>query len=356
MPKDLFSLEQTRDYAEKAKTYARGKISGGSTHLENNTLPPAEFERLNNFMEEVRHHKDQGVKKRLASSTLEDKHWVRFETTVEVSSESHFGSCHELAFQALDYILKANSEINAEIFSIQRAASDIDSGDHEFLVLNRKQPSDPKRPETWGDDAVICDPWANKVYAAKEYRSQLEAYKYDEPNKKNRTVRFNSEQHIIDVEFYFTSNYLPRVNTVESLKSNFSSQAQSVISMLESVRFRLEAEKERLKGKPKKADIISGKIQQITQKIGELNQRISDSMEKKYLGASPKANYDAAKSELTRSLHAIREIAQNVKQFSPEEQAILFKPSNPFGSTTDTQKNLKEIDEEATLRLSPELR
>ena len=31
-------------------------------------------------------------------------------------------------------------------------------GGHAFVVIGRKSGSDPLRPETWGDDAVVCDP------------------------------------------------------------------------------------------------------------------------------------------------------------------------------------------------------
>jgi hypothetical protein len=42
--------------------------------------------------------------------------------------------------------------------------------DHAFLVIGRREGSDPSRynATSWGPDAVVCDPWMNKVYPCSE--------------------------------------------------------------------------------------------------------------------------------------------------------------------------------------------
>lgn len=40
---------------------------------------------------------------------------------------------------------------------------------HEFVVINRKKESDPANITTWGDEAVVCDPWAGKMYAVEKF-------------------------------------------------------------------------------------------------------------------------------------------------------------------------------------------
>lgn len=38
--------------------------------------------------------------------------------------------------------------------------------DHAFVVLNRLKESDESKPLTWGDAAVVCDPWKGRSYKA----------------------------------------------------------------------------------------------------------------------------------------------------------------------------------------------
>lgn len=342
MPTGLFPLAQARGYAENARAHARKQIVRGSTQIENNKLSAEEFERLNDLMDQERRRKDEVLKQRLATNVLEDKIWLRLQTTVDVSSESHLGCCHEYAVQALSYVLKAQPDINAEIFSIQSSNPNIPSGDHEILVLNRILPSDESRPDTWGPDAVICDPWADKVYPAREYLSQLEAYKYDEANKKNTTVPFSKQLHKLNMETKYNSLLLRQVNTEEYLREKFYPQAQTAISMLETVRFKLSNEEARLKDKPEKASIITNKITQINHKIEELNGRISEIRAKKY------PDYDTAKTNLMSSLKSIKEEARDVIKYTKGEEDILHVRGNKLSfckATTET--NLKKIAEEA---------
>lgn len=72
---------------------------------------------------------------------------------------------------ALEYIVLNKPHLNAEIY-------DIATGDHTFLVIGRPKESDAHDPSTWGEQAYICDPWADTVYPTSEYLSKTKAFVY----------------------------------------------------------------------------------------------------------------------------------------------------------------------------------
>lgn len=56
-------------------------------------------------------------------------------------------------------MIRKNPDVNAELCHIK-------GGDHVFLVIGRANDGDPKKPETWGDEAYICDPFRLMMYMA----------------------------------------------------------------------------------------------------------------------------------------------------------------------------------------------
>lgn len=46
-------------------------------------------------------------------------------------------------------------------------------GDHQWVVIGRTKGSSEDNPDVWGPDAVICDPWDKKAYAATEFDAQM---------------------------------------------------------------------------------------------------------------------------------------------------------------------------------------
>ncbi len=105
-----------------------------------------------------------------------------------ITSKYSLGNCYELALQSLEYILEAYPNMRAELYSIR-------NGDHVFLVLNRAYYSKPHLPETWGESAVICDPWANKSYSAREAYGTLKNYYRDRKRQRNTIEYFNPKKH-----------------------------------------------------------------------------------------------------------------------------------------------------------------
>ena len=47
------------------------------------------------------------------------------------------------------------------------------NADHAFVVIGRARGSRIDDHTTWGDDAVVCDPWDNKAYAAREIPTKM---------------------------------------------------------------------------------------------------------------------------------------------------------------------------------------
>lgn len=85
---------------------------------------------------------------------------------VRLISEYRVGNCGEYSFMVLNQIQKSHPEKLVEIFEVTR-------GDHIIAVIDRDPASDPADFTTWGANAVICDAWAGKVYAASALRNNL---------------------------------------------------------------------------------------------------------------------------------------------------------------------------------------
>ncbi len=74
------------------------------------------------------------------------------------------GNCDEFSNIVLHYLIKRG--IHAERYYIS-------GGDHVFVVLGRKENSDPNEPLTWGTNAYIIDAWQKKIFKAEEYKTKL---------------------------------------------------------------------------------------------------------------------------------------------------------------------------------------
>jgi len=113
------------------------------------------------------------------------------------------GNCGEYAALALNYLRKQDVK-RAEAFSIS-------NGNHCFVVIDRAMDSDPEKPETWGTDAIVCDPWSNKIYPATEITQTLQCY---------RGIRVNSGE--FSMEYSIQNTTYPFDPTIHTLKPDFS--------------------------------------------------------------------------------------------------------------------------------------
>jgi hypothetical protein len=198
----MFFSGKSRDYdltlriAEEASGYARSVILKGASQLENNELSPPYFQHLLRGVEGVRYTKSKEIGMRDIIYDEVSRHMkmgesevlATYKSVIEVSRKYSVGNCFELTFQALDYILNRYPEIKAEVYKLEY-------GEHTFLVLNRDADSSMFEPDTWGKNAIVCDPFANEVYPAKECIKRLRSSIEDD--KENKTVPYDPNQHLI---------------------------------------------------------------------------------------------------------------------------------------------------------------
>lgn len=114
------------------------------------------------------------------------------------------GNCGEYAMMLMNYFRKRG--ISAEKFGV---------GDHTVVVIGRKEGSNPARPETWGDQAVICDPLNSKPYYL---ASQVgEFFKTFQSNSKEEKPNVYSKYENEDFELHFSIPATQDINYQQSL-------------------------------------------------------------------------------------------------------------------------------------------
>jgi len=100
------------------------------------------------------------------------------------------GLCGEYATFAVKKILEkypqARNLIEYVVF---------DKSCHQLIVIGRDKKSSPCDPNTWGNDAVICDPWARKVYKVSDLKKVRETSKiaFVEPTYNNEVTAEEQE-------------------------------------------------------------------------------------------------------------------------------------------------------------------
>lgn len=198
--KPRYSLTQTFKVAEAACAFARERILVGSTAVEYNSLPKDELKLRNNWVEQERDFLYRYRPNPLEGRVISMPHMLEVhETRVAILSHMPVGNCEELMILALEFVLK-NAAAYAESYCIS-------GGDHAFLLLNREPLSDACDPTTWGEAAVICDPWANCVYKASEYLEKLQTHV--EVDGINAVENFNPLRHRLEpVDVTYTTRVL----------------------------------------------------------------------------------------------------------------------------------------------------
>lgn len=91
-----------------------------------------------------------------------------FQRLSQAMSDLKAGNCSEQADLLMDVFLKNNHEVHKVGFTIADAKTNEFCYDHCFLVKGAKKDAEWFDPTTWGNEAVIADPWSNIVLGAKE--------------------------------------------------------------------------------------------------------------------------------------------------------------------------------------------
>lgn len=201
------SFEQV---AKRACAYARTYILLGTTQLINNTYPLAKKRSLSKAVYDLRNACNEN-----SLFLLEiDLAIKNFYQTIELCKKYSLGNCYELALMALDYVVHNASEVDAEVYQIK-------GGDHVFLVIGRPEKSHINKPETWGNEAYICDPWSNDVYPASQYLSKIKNYYRvgdDAQIYNNYTEDFNPSKHVLSPLGRYNTSHIRSAQSDEHLK------------------------------------------------------------------------------------------------------------------------------------------
>lgn len=107
----------------------------------------------------------------LKKSTIDDA-FARMYAVHKNSESFPFGNCYELACNVFFHLLDKTSQ-NIEVVEID---SGMEDADHVFVIIGRVPSSDLDRPETWGKNAIVCDPWARKIYPGSLLHTVLNDY------------------------------------------------------------------------------------------------------------------------------------------------------------------------------------
>lgn len=184
-------LELNLALGVQAANYARGTVDVSYTHPQLNgssfeTWAVAHFSvegmraRINTEVMSIVRNSSYDIyrfktKNPLGSQYTKVKLILSSETINQISANNiaqikreRRGNCDELSSLAKRYLsTEHHKNISAERFWLQ-------GGDHAYLVINRGSSSNQFKD--WHESAVVCDPWAGKVYPASLIASKLGNY------------------------------------------------------------------------------------------------------------------------------------------------------------------------------------
>jgi hypothetical protein len=342
--------EEMKVFAQKACEYARTQIIEGSTQLANNYYDDDKKMALRKALSDVREVAGYDECTLQIDSVLK-----RFEQSIAVCKKFSIGNCHELASMALYYMVLNHPEINSEVYEIS-------GGDHVFLVIGRIEDSDPKSPETWGDNAYICDPWLNSVYPAIEFKEktinfyQLQG-RYGE--YENCTEPFNPSVHQLTPYPNLNSTHILKhsaqsnkilLDVFLDLNQKFISILQQFAQDLDEIGQKMGTNYQKNRGK---SEVLKEKINYITRLTADMNHTISDHIKNnetnKYL--SYKELNDDLQRMMKSQMHALREIGQIPKQFAmpgPLTRMIMKLLNSKSDSSQDYHSAVDKIINQKT--------
>lgn len=307
-----------KDAANLANKYARTFIIEGTTQLINNTYSIDKKESL-----------AQAVKVIREKSAEESISWLEFDLyiheyyqSIECSKKFSIGNCHEMAELALDYIAHHVPHVDAEIFELL-------GGNHVLLVVGRKKGSDARKPETWGDEAYICDPWSDDVYPASEYLSRTknfyQEYSAVEGTYTNHIEDFNQSKHTFAPIRHYNTDYIRKYNSKEHIAKVyelFQKKQQMIISATVKLEAALINIRDKLEKKyginNEKYDIITSKITKLQTLIGQLTKDFAEPI-------NETNNYNEIVFQLDKILQDSIKAYSRAAEITSEEKTQLAK-------------------------------
>lgn len=354
----ISSNNEIREQAEEAKNYAKQFILKGSTQLENNSFDARQRNHLTVGIENLRQLVWDCDEKNQDSILEYDEVTTEFYETIEKSKKYSLGNCKELAMLALDYIA-TKTNLDAEVYNIDNVEGQY-GADHGFLVIGRAKDSDPNQPETWGNNAYICDPWSNQVYPASEYRTQLKNFFSIPTNYStdytNMVQDFDPNLHrLVPAENYNTT-YIRKHNSTEHMAkalTSFHQKQQMILDATHRLDQRLDKIADRLKTQYDENDPKYKAIMEKKKHVGEL---ISN-LEKKISQAPTSiTNYNDIHHVLNKELVGTLQLTKDAIKSLKADQDVLAKPreTNAFKAFVIKFMKIKPKSEVETKKASNE--
>jgi len=112
--------------------------------------------------------------------------WKSFiDTITQCVTGAKAANCAEQATLLQDIFLKNNEEAHLIKFNIVDKFTGKEGLEHTFLLKGAKEKAKWYNPKTWGNEAVIVDPWSNIILDAKEGIEQFKKMFNFNPEKEN---------------------------------------------------------------------------------------------------------------------------------------------------------------------------
>lgn len=117
------------------------------------------------------------------------------------TAKSYFlGNCGHLARSTFVELLKRLDPIvNVSLLSIKKLSDNGLDGDHVFVLINLDPKADPLNPASW-KNAIVCDPWARRIYSSELIPELLYDYYGTNDFGKPLLRKFNPSLQKLDVE------------------------------------------------------------------------------------------------------------------------------------------------------------
>lgn len=326
------TVEQSRQTALRAFEYAKQFNLQGNTHSKFGGLTPDKqkdiFFKIN-AMRSV-------VSGSSAYSLGLDADIDRFAQSVAMSKGTNLGNCGENASLALDHIVNHEPDAYAEVYQMDPAV------DHVFCIVDRDKNSDPTKPETWGENAYVCDPWGDEVYPASEltkprsYKASEAQHKPTPDNYMNIEVKaveatFDPSKHKIEPQEKLNTDYIRNTKSKENadaIVGSFQKKSEIILSALDTLSKDLEKEAKRLdKDKSsigtEKANVIKEKMAAVQDEIARIKDDVKENIPNRQ-------DYAAARAQLESKLQTAVANTNKLTQLDAAHEQTLNKQKNPM--------------------------
>ncbi|KTD46204.1 hypothetical protein [Legionella quateirensis] len=301
--------------AQLACDYSRSYILMGSTQLVNNSYLAIQKYSLNRAIFDLRYACRES---RLYALEI-DKAIKRFYDTIELCKKYSLGNCYELALMALDYVVHFAPQVEAEVYTIT-------GGDHALLVIGKEKNSHPNKPETWGNNAYICDPWANEIYPALHYKSRTKNFYRTVDSQSgtyiNHIQNFNPLRHSLSPMKDANTHHIRQTQSEDHLKKIvkfFEEKNTYILNAMNFLEGRLTAIANRLIEKYGKDNEKSRVISKVMEQLNNSAAAIRESINKHYNLGDYRNLRDTLENSLKQNVNVY---AQAIKISQKENEAL----------------------------------